>query len=272
MPDVNTSGILDGSLFATANASAGVFLAGTIPGSSTFSSDITYLKPVSGVLSGFGTLGGTLDVTQVQRIAGSIDGVSSGSGTLNVYATQHTTLEGASAFLGSLGVKYVVSGVIAGDADWFGGLSVRHNTSMPLFISGKDTAENSIPLFIHGSYIKEKGITLFVKSDTPSAAANIPLFIKNDYSDADCPLIIVGDGTSDGFFPCWKGIPLFIRREIDSVGTSMPLYMCAVSGIPTNALTLYLAGAVIPSSGIPLVMPKVHSSYSQGLRLYTHGY
>jgi len=137
-----------------------------------------------------------------------------------------------------------------------------------------------IPLTISGRIQVNVPLNLFLKSDTPTTAATIPLFVYNSGLNKGLSLYARGYGFGDPYAEGLQGgqaaytnMPLFINREFNSLAAWIPMTVWTSEGISSGVVPMYTHGyAGIGSGGIPLSMAPSYTNINNMTQLYTHGF
>jgi hypothetical protein len=177
-------------------------------------------------------------------------------------------------------------------------------TYMSLFIEGLDppvsSGELSIyvwgteypatigkaSLFINSLYDPANTLNLFVNAGTGSTNESLNLYIgktadstNNDLSlymlgpsgiNESANLYIRGLGTTDGAYPINDNMNLFIARDSEAVAQTIPLYLHQRNA--TNNISMYLQGAQVPGSSIPMYIKGSGLPPNETITLYSHGF
>jgi hypothetical protein len=150
-------------------------------------------------------------------------------------------------------------------------------TGTTLFIDG--TAPSSlggIPLYTAGAWYATDNITLFIRSKTPDIKDNVTLYVQNSFQGVGglnpyIPLLIKGAGLTEGAVGSGHGITLIVGSKGSSANDNASLYIDG-GGDMTTGVDMYVAGAYISTSGVPLIMKTPTATNTDTISLYTHGF
>lgn len=142
--------------------------------------------------------------------------------------------------------------------------------SVPLYL-GSEGYPGSIPLYIAGdqSGLASGYVPLYLDGGG-NIAANVELFIQaSPGSSGQVNLSIYGDGFSEGWMPINNGCNLYLERSGYGVENSIPLYLCANSGI-NNEILMSITGGTYTTNSVDIYISGIGME-NENLKLYTHG-
>lgn len=252
---------------ATINDSATLFVHGH-EGVNSYATLMTWgHEPLSDVITLYaqGGYGLTLDADSPLHTVGHDD--------LNSYATLQVTgmIEangGITLFTDSIGV-YNRIGYLFVEGHLF-----DLNSYAPLHILGGTPgtygSDSTLPLILDAAF--QRGMPLFIQNDESNVPisegrflyiagtsylynGSVDLYLQNDAIDGSVTLLIVGEGTTPGYLPAERGIPLFINRPDES--TFLNLFCKALDDWTNSYITLHVRSAIEETGAITLAIPNV---------------
>jgi hypothetical protein len=232
------------------------------------------------------TMGGEVDSISVvsapvlgasKGVGGAINGKWTTSCDLLIETTLAGDISSASAISGRvifLADEVWLSGGIDGHGTIEGSMFVHRTEFLAGLINGVTAISGEVTLM----GVPTNTITLYINSGPIKRAENMTLFIKQGASGITnidgpelFPLLITGNGSTDGYLPFNQGITLYINRASEYKQEILTLHTLGDGDI-TKTRTMFVNGANVSGVGMTLVVPSSIDSRADGFSLYTNGY